>query len=174
MKKRISILILFCLCSYSAISQIKIEKATITLPTQAKKLTKKERNETLDKKLKVEELIANADAENNYEVDGMLLTFNGYNVDGNRNYLKGLELSKKNRKKSLGITDKYFYISNITINGNQILLDRNKAAYHCYYNFFVVNSDFTYSIRGSLRYLEGEETKSRAIIDQILTNIIIK
>ncbi|MBE9603206.1 hypothetical protein [Pedobacter sp. MC2016-24] len=176
MTKRISTLILFCLCCYSALAQvkIKIERATITLPKQAKQLTKKERNETLDKKFKLDELIANADAENNYDVDGMLLVFKGVNVNKNHNYLKETELVKNNRRKRLHMDDNYYYISISTVNKNQVLINRNLTKDYCYYDFVIVNDDFTYSVRGSLTYLQGEETKSRAIIDQILDNTTIK
>lgn len=80
-------------------SKIITEKVGIGLPILAIKLTKEQRNATLDKKLREEDLLRLLKADNDYDLEGVLLSLQFTNENVNKDLLQNIKTNTERRRR---------------------------------------------------------------------------
>jgi len=171
--KKFVIILGFFLSTLGAKSQtlLKLNKASVAIPKGSFKVDNISKKSLMSKKFVDDPVIANTSSDNEYEVNGMLLDIRYFPKENNSVTLSQIKLGQDNRTRRLPAKDNYYSSTITTVNGNSMLLSKNKGSDYNYYLFFIENKSQTSRCQGILKFLSSEEVKAAAAIKEITGSV---
>ncbi|MBC6111595.1 hypothetical protein ACFOG5_20665 [Pedobacter fastidiosus] len=161
--------ILFLLCSFRTLAQIKIktDMVEINLPKSVTK-TNISQIPIVDNDGTITSIPKPA-----YDYEGLGLNLSYGRLMGDTRFLAESKEALDNRHNRYGHNNEYYFTE---IKSNEkyiILISRDRGWDNNCYLFYLVNKNFTYQVSGTLDFLPAEEVKAKKQLDEILNSINI-
>lgn len=172
--KKISVIILLSLIALNINAQTKVNQqgSMLTIPKGAVKLKDVQDKEKLASKFQINGDVGKlSDASNDYVVDGMYLSLFYHRKSYQPDYLLTLKTDLEKRRNRLGLKDSYFTSSVLKDKEKEVLIVRNHGPEWNYYSFDIVNTEYSASVHGILKFSGGEETNAKQKIEEIIESV---